>query len=241
MSGHSKWSQIKHRKAAADAKKSALFGKLARAISVAARGNPDLQTNLRLQAEVQRARAVNMPSDSIERAIRRVADKDAATFHEVQVEFIGPGGVAVVVSAITDNSNRTIMELRRIATDHGARTADAGSAIWMFKSRGIVRVATAGRDLDALELAAIDAGADDVQPKEDSLLVLCPPDSLPALVSALGEAVQASTTVLVPNTVVQVTGDTEDSILSFVDALEDHDDVQRVFTNMAPYGDLSWD
>lgn len=133
MSGHSKWSQIKHKKGIADAKKGALFGKLARAISVAARGNPDPTTNVRLKSEIDRARAVNMPSDNIERAIRRVSDKDTASLIEVQLELIGPGGVGIIATGITDNSNRTINEVKQVASKLGAHMAGQGSVAWMFK------------------------------------------------------------------------------------------------------------
>ncbi|HUO75913.1 MAG TPA: YebC/PmpR family DNA-binding transcriptional regulator [Candidatus Paceibacterota bacterium] len=133
MSGHSKWSQIKHKKAASDARKSAAFGKLSRAISVAARDNPDPATNVRLKNEIDRARAANMPIDGIERAIRRVADKRAATLTEIQLEFIGPGGVAIVASGITDSTNRTINEVRQIATHAGVRMVERGGASWAFR------------------------------------------------------------------------------------------------------------
>jgi len=136
MSGHSKWSQIKHKKAIVDAKKGVVFGKLAKAISIAARGNPDPSTNLRLKGEIERARAANMPSDNIERAIRRVADKNASELSEVEVHLIGPGGVGIIVEAVTDNSNRTIMELKTLAAELGGRMAGQGTLSWMFRREG---------------------------------------------------------------------------------------------------------
>lgn len=132
MSGHSKWSQIKHKKGIADAKKGVAFGKIAHAISIAARDNPDPASNLRLKAEIERARAVNMPSENIERAIKRVVDKSASALLEIQLELIGPGGAAIVVNAITDNSNRTINELKQIAAKLGGRMVGRGSVLWMF-------------------------------------------------------------------------------------------------------------
>ncbi len=132
MAGHSKWAQIKRKKAVADAQRGAVFGKLSRAISVAARGNPDPATNIRLKGEIDRARAVNMPADSIERAIRRVAEKDAAALAEIQLEFIGPGGVAVVATGITDSTNRTLNEIRQLAVHHGIRMVGRGGASWAF-------------------------------------------------------------------------------------------------------------
>lgn len=135
MAGHSKWAQIKRKKAVADAKKGAEFSKLARAIAVAARGNPDPEQNLRLKAEVERARAVNMPSESIQRAISRVSDRESAALQEVQVEFMGPANTGIIVWAITDNSNRTISELRQLAAGHGGKMVGQGSVLWMFTRR----------------------------------------------------------------------------------------------------------
>lgn len=133
MAGHSKWAQIKRKKAVADATKGAVFGKLAQAITVAARGNPDPETNLRLRGEIDRAHAANMPSESIQRAVNRGADRDSAELMEVQVEFIGPGGAAIIVRAITDNHNRTINGLRTLAESSGARMVTPGSLAWMFR------------------------------------------------------------------------------------------------------------
>jgi YebC/PmpR family DNA-binding regulatory protein len=132
MAGHSKWAQIKRKKAVADARKGAVFSKLARSLAVAARGNPDPDTNLRLKAEIERARAVNMPSESIQRAVARTAERDSAALLEVQVEFIGPSHTAIIVSAITDNSNRTIRELKELAAEHGGKMSGQGSVLWMF-------------------------------------------------------------------------------------------------------------
>ena len=232
MSGHSKWSQIKHKKAAADAKKSAVFGKLARAISVAARENPDPGTNLRLQAEIQRARAVNMPTDSIERAIKRVTDKDAAALHEIQLEFIGPGNAAVVVHAITDNSNRTISELRLIAANQGGRIADPGSVLWMFRKVGMVQATIDPASADALQLATIDAGADDVDITDGTLTAICPPEQLDRVRTALGSAVVSSEmTTIAPNPVTIPDEAIRGQLESFIEALDGQDDVQDVFTN----------
>jgi YebC/PmpR family DNA-binding regulatory protein len=136
MSGHNKWSQIKHKKEISDAKKGHLFGKLAKAITIAARDNPDPAANARLKTEIDRARAVNMPNDNIERAIRRVTDKGQAALTEVQLEFIGPGGAGVIAIAITDNSNRTINELKTLVSSHGARMVAQNSILWMFRKSG---------------------------------------------------------------------------------------------------------
>jgi len=169
MSGHSKWSQIKHKKAISDAQRSAVFAKLSRAIAVAARTNPDPTTNAALKAEVDRARAENMPAESIERAIRRVADRQASDLSEVQLEFIGPGGVAIVASGITDSPNRTINEMRQLAVHGGVRMVERGGAAWAFRkvAEGLEPVATVPvgpDDRERLErfLEALDSH-DDIQ------------------------------------------------------------------------------
>ena len=230
MSGHSKWSQIKHKKAIADAKKGKVFGKLARAISNAARGNPDPSKNLKLKGEIERARAVNMPGENINRAVSRGGDKNAASLSEIQLELIGPGGAAVVVSAITDNSNRTINELRQLALKHGAHMAGQGAVAWMFRKVGIIRV-PAGAGQDA-ELAAIDAGADDVSREDGDIIVTTNPESFHRVKEALGLSVASSSVELVPTTLHDVP-DTKDStnLVSLLDALDEHDDVQDVVTN----------
>jgi len=138
MSGHSKWSQIKHKKAIADSKKGASFGKIAQAISLAARANPDPSKNLRLKGEIERAHAMNMPNDSIQRAIKRVTNKDASALSEIQIELIGPGNSALIIHAITDNSNRTIGDLKKLAMSFGAHMTQQGAVLWMFKRVGIL-------------------------------------------------------------------------------------------------------
>jgi YebC/PmpR family DNA-binding regulatory protein len=170
MSGHSKWSQIKHKKGIADAKKGKIFGKIAQAISVAARGNSDPTTNLRLKGEVERARAANMPSENIERAIRRVADKDAAELKDIRVAFIGPGGAGILVHAITDNSNRTINELKQLASKADIRMAEPNAVAWMFNPENPVKVPVPSpEDRQRLEafLGALD-DHDDVQDVDTS-------------------------------------------------------------------------
>lgn len=231
MAGHSKWAQIKRKKAVADAKKGAVFGKLARAISVAARGNPDPSTNLRLKSEVDRARAVNMPSDSIERAIRRVADRDAAALSEVTLELVGPGSAAIIVQAITDNSNRTVHEVKRVAADYGARMAGQGSLLWMFKASGVVRRELGGDDESALQLAAIDAGADDVSVDDGTLTATCSPQALERVRSALGPAAAASTELLPTTTTALPSPEDQRRLEELLDVLDDLDDVQAVYVN----------
>lgn len=230
MSGHSKWSQIKHKKAIVDAKKGKVFGKLARAISIAARGNADPTTNLRLKAEIDRARTYNMPSDNIERALSRGNDKAAAALIEVQMELIGPGNAALIVSAITDNSNRTINELKQIAQRHGAHMAGQGAVSWMFKKVGVVRLSEgAGQDA---QLIAIDAGADDVITEEGGSVVYTSPEKLHHVKDALGAVVESSGIELVPLNPLSISDTAAlGQLESLLEAIDEHDDVQDVVTN----------
>lgn len=232
MSGHSKWSQIKHKKAASDAKKGVLFGKLARAIALAARDNPDPTTNQRLRDEIARARSVNMPNGSIERALKRVADRDAAALSELQLEFIGPANTAIIVNAITDNSNRTVSELRQIASRHGAHAASPGSVSWMFKRVSVIRARINTGDAETLQLVAIDAGADDVELQDNELIALVAPENGEAVAASLGDAVIESSISLVPTTPNPVTDSSQlRQLEQLVEALDNHDDVQDVTTN----------
>lgn len=229
MSGHNKWAQIKHKKAIVDAKKGKVFSKLARAISLAARGNPDPETNPRLKGEIERARAVNMPGENIERAIRKVSDKDAAALSEVQLDFIGPGGAAIIVRAVTDNSNRTIGELKQLAGKFDAHMASQGSASWMFKKSGVLRLAR--NDEDAA-LRAIDAGADDVQDEGGVAVVYTTPEHFARVKDALGSLVVSSSLELIPTTPCPVSDvRSQEKLEALLTAFDEHDDVQDVYTN----------
>lgn len=229
MSGHSKWSQIKHKKAIADTKKGAAFSKLVRAISVAARGNPDPAANLRLRTEIERARAANMPLDVITRTLQRASDAASAELNDVQLEYIGPGGVAVLVHAITDNTNRTINELRQIASRHNVRGAGLGAIAWIFKRVGIFHIP---RPFDELvPLSLIDAGADDVTIHDDELLASADPSHFEAVQRALNGRVHTSSIEYLPTQSQAISENEWESLQKFLDALEDHDDVQDVVTN----------
>lgn len=229
MSGHSRWSQIKHKKAIADAKKGKIFGKLARAISIAARGNSDPTTNLRLRGEIDRARAVNMPGENIDRAISRVSDTESAALSEIAVELIGPGNAAIIVNAITDNSNRTINELKQLAGKHGARMAGQGAIAWMFKRVGVIHLPPGIGE--ALQLTAIDAGADDVIEDAESTIVYTSPETFHKVRDALQGSVVSADVELVASSPVPVPEEDREHLLSLLDALDDHDDVQDVVTN----------
>jgi len=236
MSGHSKWSSIKHRKAAADAKRGQQFTKLARAITVAAReGGGDPEGNPTLATAVQKAREASMPKDNIQRAIDRGtgAGSDAAAIERVVFEGYGPGGAAILVEALTDNRNRTSAEVRHAFSKHGGSLGEPGSVAWIFEKRGVVVVDGERYGEDDL-IAAIDAGAEDVQRDEDLLKVISDPSDLAAVREALegeGVDVQSADVAMEPRNVVVVPESAAPSLLRLLDALEEHDDVNEVHAN----------
>jgi YebC/PmpR family DNA-binding regulatory protein len=236
MSGHSKWSSIKHRKAAADAKRGQQFTKLARAITVAAReGGGDPDANPALATAVQKARDVSMPKDNIQRAIDRGtgAGADAATIERVVFEGYGPGGAAILVEALTDNRNRTSAEVRHAFTKHGGSLGEPGSVAWIFEKRGVIVVDADRYGEDDL-IAAIDAGAEDVQQDGDLLKVITDPADLVPAREALEESgveIQSSDLAMEPRSVVEVDESAATALLRLLDALEEHDDVNEVHAN----------
>ncbi len=238
MSGHSKWSSIKHKKGAADAKRGKLFSKLARAIIVAAReGGPDPANNLALQNAIEKARSYSMPKENIERAIAKGAGEggDGAAYETVVYEGYGPEGVAVLVEALTDNRNRTASEVRHAFTRYGGSLGTTGAVAWQFERRGVVLVPAAGVDEDELLLAAADAGADDVEPDGDVFQVTSPPERLAAVreaIEAAGFPVESAELSMVPKTTVPVADQSAArSVMRLIEALEDNDDVQDVYAN----------
>ncbi len=238
MSGHSKWSSIKHKKGAADARRGKLFSKLSRAIIVAAReGGPDPAGNLALQNAVEKARSYSMPKDNIERAIARGsgAESDAQAFETVIYEGYGPSGVAVIVEALTDNRNRTAAEVRHLFAKHDGNLGTAGAVAWLFERRGLVLVSADGTDEDELMLAAAEGGADDVALDGSTFQVTSAPESLAAVRAAVegaGFAVDSAEVTMVPKTTVAVDDEgAARKILRLMDALEENDDVQDVYSN----------
>jgi YebC/PmpR family DNA-binding regulatory protein len=236
MSGHSKWSQIKRQKGANDAKRGAMFTKVAREITIAAReggGEPD--ANYRLRLAVEKARAVNMPADNIKRAIERAAGGSAAEqYEEIIYEGYGPGGVAILVEAATDNRNRTVADVRSIFTRAGGQLAGAGAVAWQFEPRGVVVVPRDGQDPDSVALTAIDAGADDVELESDPLEILTDPAHLESLRRTLEEAgvtVESAEVTMQPKTPIEVDEAVARQNLRLMETLEDLDDVQRVTAN----------
>ena len=238
MSGHSKWSSIKHKKGAADAKRGKLFSKLSRAIIVAAKeGGPDPSGNLALQNAIEKARSYSMPKDNIERAIARGsgADSDAHTFETVVYEGYGPSGVAVIVEALTDNRNRTASDVRHAFDKHDGNLGTSGAVAWLFERRGLVVVPADGVDEDDLTLAAADGGADDVSLDGSVFEVVSAPEALTSVreaIEAAGFRIESAELTMVPKTTVEV--DDESSakkIVRLMEQLEDNDDVQDVYAN----------
>ena len=236
MSGHNKWANIKHRKAAQDAKRSQLFTKLIRELTVAAReGGGDPNSNPRLRSAIERAREANMPKETIEKAIKRgTGELEGVQYIEVMYEAFAPGGVAVLIRALTDNKNRTAQELRHVLSKNGGNMAESGSVGWIFERKGLITV-PAGQiaDMDEFMMLAIDAGAEDVKEQEDPVQVIVAPEDLTKVRDALSEAgydVKASLTYLPKNTV-KVTGQDAEKLLRCLNALEDLDDVQEVYAN----------
>ena len=238
MSGHSKWSSIKHKKGAADAKRGKLFSKLTRAIIVAAKeGGPDPGGNLALQNAVEKAKANSMPKDNIDRAIAKGAgtDADAAAYETVIYEGYGPAGVAVIVEALTDNRNRTASDVRHTFAKNDGNLGTSGAVAWLFERRGVVLVPADGADEDELTLAAAEGGADDVSLDGSSYEVLSAAEQLATVreaVAAAGFEIESAELTMLPKTTVAVEDENEaKKILRLIDQLEDNDDVQEVYAN----------
>jgi YebC/PmpR family DNA-binding regulatory protein len=238
MSGHSKWSSIKHKKGAADAKRGQLFSKLSRAIMVAAKeGGADPAGNLALQNAIEKARSYSMPKDNIERAIAKGAGGDAegASFETVVYEGYGPEGVAVLVEAVTDNRNRTASEVRHVFSRHGGNLGTTGAVAWQFDRRGVVLVAASAVDEEELVLAAADAGADDVDLDGSSYVISSPPEATSAVRAALEEAgfsIESAELAMVPKTTVAIADESvARRVMKLVEGLEETDDVQDVYAN----------
>ena len=236
MSGHSKWSSIKHKKGAADAKRGKLFSKLARAITVAARdGGGDTDGNPALATAVQKAREASMPKDKIQKAIDTGtgAGSDGAAIERVLYEGYGPGGAAVLVEALTDNRNRASAEIRFAFSKHGGSLGEPGSVAWIFEKKGAVVVDGDRYGEDDL-IAAIDAGAEDVREDGEELRVICDPGDLSAVRDALDEAgveIKSATIATEPKSTVVVKGNEAERLLKLLDALDEQDDVDEVFAN----------
>jgi YebC/PmpR family DNA-binding regulatory protein len=238
LSGHSKWSSIKHKKGAADAKRGKLFSKLARSIIVAAKeGGGDPLNNLALANAIEKAKSYSMPKDNIERAIAKGsgADADADAFEAIVYEGYGPEGVAVIVEALTDNRNRTASEVRHIFTKFGGNLGTTGAVAWQFERRGVVLVTAAGVDEDELFMAAADGGAEDIEADGDVIQVTSAPENLQTVRGAIEDAgfpIESVELSMLPKNTVAVDDETKArQLMRLIDALEDDDDVQEVYAN----------
>ncbi len=236
MSGHSKWASIKHKKAHTDAKKGQLFTKLARDITMAGRHgdpNPDMNPSLRLA--IQKAKAANMPNENIDRAVKRAQGAaDSEALQEVTYEGYGPGGTAVIVEVVTDNRNRTVADLRMAFSRNGGSLAENGAVSWQFENRGVITIDAAGADTEALQLAAIEAGASDVEVSDGLVEVMTEPADLHAVrevIEAGGVAIENAEVAKVPQNKVHLDEKHAIAAMRLFERLEELDDVSRVYSN----------
>ena len=236
MSGHSKWSTIKHKKAAKDAKRGKIFTKLIKEITVAARmGGGDINANPRLRTAVLTARSNSMPSENIDRAIKKgTGELEGVTYEEIQYEGYGPGGVAIIAQVLTDNKNRTVSEIRRMFTKHGGNMGETGCVGWMFDKKGILTVDKSQVDEDRLMDIALDAGAEDVRDEGEVFEVVTQPEDFEKVKERLDQekiAIASAQVSLVPKNTVDVDAKNVEQVLKLSEELEDHDDVQNVAAN----------
>ena len=236
MSGHSKWASIKHQKGATDAKRGQLFTKLTREVIIAVReGGSNVDVNFRLRLAVQKARDNNMPLDNIDRAIKRGSGElEGVTLVELVLEGYGPRGTAILVSALSDNRNRTISEVRNIFSRHGGNLGENGCVAWIFDSKGVITVSTEGMDADDLALSAIDAGAEDVKVEGDNVEVytsLEDFEKIRAMLEGKKIAIASAEVLMVPKTLVPLEERAALQALKLLDKLEDLDEVQSVSSN----------
>jgi YebC/PmpR family DNA-binding regulatory protein len=236
MSGHSKWAGIKHKKAIQDAKKGAAYTKVIREITAAARaggGSPD--TNAALRAAMAKAKEINMPSDNVKNAIKKgTGELPGVTYESVVYEAYGPGGVAIMIDALTDNKNRSTAELRNLLSKKNGNMAGAGSVSWMFVKKGYILVDKTQIEEDKLMSIALDAGAEDMKPEGKNYEITCAPQDFENLKNALKEkgiTAQAAEVTMIPSSAVKVAGNDAKAVLALVEALEEHEDVQHVYAN----------
>jgi YebC/PmpR family DNA-binding regulatory protein len=236
MSGHSKWSTIKHKKGAVDAKRGKIFTKLIKEITVAARlGGGDTDSNPRLRSAVASAKAENMPKENIERAIKKgTGELEGANYEEVSYEAYGPGGVAVLVDCLTDNKNRTVADLKHIMDRHGGSLGEPGCVNWLFQKKGLLVFEKNAVDEESLLELVLEAGAEDVKEEEDTFEVITAPGDFEGVKEAVDEAglnYMMAEIGMIPQTTVRLEGKHAQQMLSLMEALEDNDDVSHVYAN----------
>ncbi|MFZ1699863.1 MAG: YebC/PmpR family DNA-binding transcriptional regulator [Pyrinomonadaceae bacterium] len=237
MSGHSKWHTIKHKKGATDAKRGKIFTKMIKEITVAARtgGSGDVDSNARLRKAVVDAKAVNMPNDTIDRAIKRGSGElEGAAYDEITYEGYGPNGVAVLIETMTDNRNRTVAEIRHIFSKNGGNMGEAGSVAWMFDKKGYIVIDKEAKSEDELFEIAIEAGADDMQDEGEVFEIFTAPENFDAVNDAIttaGIEPQAAEISMIPQNYIALEGSDARTMMKLYDALDDNDDVQKVYAN----------
>ena len=236
MSGHSKWHSIKHKKGALDAKRGKLFTKFIKEITVAARsGGGDPEGNARLRKAILDAKAGNMPNDTIDRAIRRgTGEEEGVNYEEITYEGYGPGGVALLIQSMTDNRNRTVAEIRHLFSKNGGNLGESGSVGWMFEKKGYIVVEKSAKSEEELFELAIDAGADDLRDDEDNFEIITSPEAFDKVLTAVkgaGIEPQVAEVEMVPQNYIRLEGADARQMLKLMEALEDHDDVQKVSAN----------
>jgi YebC/PmpR family DNA-binding regulatory protein len=237
MSGHSKWSSVKHKKAARDARRGKIFTKLIKEITIAARlGGGDLNANPRLRTAVLTARAQSMPNENIERAIKRgTGELGGNQLEQVIYEGYGPGGIAIIADVLTDNRNRVVAEIRHLFSRHGGNLGETGCVAWMFKKKGLITVDKSAVNEDRLLEVALDAGAEDVSSNSDGFVVVTAPEDYATVRKALEDAaipVAHAELTLSPESTVRVSGRDAQQVLKLIEDLEEHDEVQNVAANL---------
>lgn len=237
MSGHSKWANIKHRKGAEDARRGKVFTKVVKEIIVAARfGGGDPSANPRLRTVLLKAKACNLPKDNVDRAIKKgTGELEGANYEELTYEGYGPGGVAVLVESMTDNKNRTVADIRHLFSKYNGNLGENGCVGWMFDKKGWISVPKKGVDEDSLMMAALDAGAEDVKNEDDAEFeVITAPDDFEAVRASLEKAgipVGEAEVTMLPKNYTRIIGKEAEQMVKLMDALDDNDDVQKVYTN----------
>jgi YebC/PmpR family DNA-binding regulatory protein len=236
MSGHNKWSTIKHKKGAADAKRGKIFSRLIKEISIAARmGGGDADGNPRLRTAINTARAANMPKENIERAIKRGTGEIAGVnYEEIIYEGYGPGGVAVMLEVLTDNKNRTVAEIRHIFDKFDGNLGESGCVAWMFDKRGVIEIPKQGLSEDEVMELALEAGAQDVNAEGDTYEITADPGDFEAVRSAVeakGWKIELAEMAMIPQTTIKLEGKKAEQMLRMMDTLDDHDDLQKVSAN----------
>ena len=236
MAGHSKWANIKHRKAAVDAKRGKVFTKLIRELTVAAKhGGGDPESNPRLRTAINAAKGANMPNDTIDRAVKRgTGEIGGDEFHELSYEGYGPGGSAVLVRTLTDNKNRTVSDIRRIFTKHGGNLGENGCVAWMFDMKGRIAFQKDTVDEEQVFDLVLDAGADDVMTEDSELVVVTPPEEIENVKAAIEQAglkFETAEVTMIPQNSVRIEGREAEHMIRLMEALEESDDVQNVYSN----------